>query len=222
MQPSRLQKLWSHFKDVSIENISSDFNEILQVVLSRGRYQLLTKNAIYSFGDLYSNYRKAFDAINIEQQKIDNVLILGFGLGSIPFMLENKYLQNYHYTAVEIDESVLYLANKYVTQHLKSPIEMLQADAFVYVMQSKQQFDLVCMDVFLDDKIPNQFETIDFLEGLKNQIAPNGILLLNRLYLTKTDKASTDAFFKNQFLKTFPEGNFLDVDGNWILTNRKI
>jgi spermidine synthase len=114
------------------------------------------------------------------------------------------------------------LANKYVTQHLKSPIEMLQADAFVYVMQSKQQFDLVCMDVFLDDKIPNQFETIDFLEGLKNQIAPNGILLLNRLYLTKTDKASTDAFFKNQFLKAFPEGNFLDVDGNWILTNRKI
>lgn len=222
MQPSGLQKFWSHFKDIYIESASSDFNEVLHVVLSRGRYQLLTENAIYSFGDLYSNYRKAFDKINIGQQKIDNVLILGFGLGSIPFMLENKYLQNYHYTAVEIDEAVLYLANKYVAQHLKSPIEMVQADAFAYVIQSEQQFDLVCMDVFIDDEVPNQFETIDFLEGLKNQIAPNGILLFNRLYLTKKDKVNTNSFFKNQFLKVFPEGNFLDVDGNLILTNRNI
>ena len=220
MKPSRLQKIWSHFNDIYIESTSSDFNEILHVVLSRGRYQLLTENAIYSFGDLYSNYRKAFDKINITQQNIENVLILGFGLGSIPFMLENKYQQNYHYTAIEIDEAVLYFANKYVTQYLKSPIEMIQTDAFAYVMQSNQQFDLVCMDVFIDDEIPTQFESIDFLEGLKKQLSPNGILLLNRLYLTASDKKKTDTFFKNDFLQVFPEGQFLDVDGNLMLTNR--
>jgi len=222
MKPTFSQTVRSHLFDVHIESASSSFNEKLTVLLCKGRYQLVTNNAIYSYGDLYTNYRRAFDKINITQFDIQNVLVLGWGLGSIPYMLEEKYEQNYHYTAVEIDEKVLYLANKYVTQYLKSPIESICSDAYPFVMESQAKFDMICMDVFVDDEVPEQFQHVGFLENLKQMLGENGILLFNRLYLTKKDKRLTRAFYENAFLKVFPDGDYIDVGGNWIITNRNL
>ena len=39
-------------------------------------------------------------------------------------------------------------------------------------------------------------------------------------YLTEKDKKATDHFYENIFLKIFPKGGYLDVQGNWILTNQ--
>ena len=220
MKPSLTQKLLSYVSDVPLEHTGSDYSEELHVVLSRGRMQLLTENAIYSYGDLYSNYERAFKALRLERFDIKNMLILGFGLGSIPFMLENRFKKNYHYTGVEIDETVIYLADKYVTQYLKSPIEMIQADAFGYTIQCQQEFDVVCVDLFIDDEVPSKFESEDFLFYLKKVLGDKGILMYNRLYLTKKDKKATVHSYNNIFLKIFPKGGYLDVTGNWILTNK--
>ena len=210
----------SHLADVPLEHTGSDYNESLHVVLSRGRFQLLTQNAIYSYGDLYSNYDRAFKRLPLDELNIQNILILGFGLGSIPYMLETKFKKKYHYTGVEIDETVIYLANKYVTQYLNSPIEMICADAFGYTVQADETFDIVCVDLFIDDEIPSKFESEDFLFYIKKVLGEKGILLYNRLYLTEKDKKATDHFYENIFLKMFPDGRFIDVKGNWILTNQ--
>ena len=222
MQPTRTQKWLSQIKDIHFETASSEYNEVLHVVLSKGRFQLLTNNAIYSYGDLYTNYKRAFDKVNLKELDIENVLILGFGMGSIPYMIEHLHQKKLHYTAVEIDETVIYLAHKYVTQYLESPIEVIEADAFAYVMQAQGQFDLICMDVFIDDQVPLTFERLDFLEQLKSLLGENGILMFNRLYLTKTDRRSTRSYYENTFLKVFEDGDFMDVGGNWIMTNRKL
>lgn len=211
----------SYVSDVYLEFAESDYNENLHVVLSKGRMQLLTENAIYSYGDLYSNYKRAFAKLPLEKLHIQNVLILGFGLGSIPFMLEKNFKQKYHYTGVEIDETVMYLANKYVTQYLKSPIEMFCSDAFAFAMQTDETFDIIAVDVFIDAEIPSQFEQVDFLEQIKTLLGDNGILLYNRLYLTREDKETTRNFYWNTFLSVFPDGDYIDVGGNWILTNGK-
>ena len=210
----------SYISDVPFEHTGSEYSEELHVVLSRGRMQLLTENAIYSYGDLYSNYERAFRKLRLSRRDIKNMLILGFGLGSIPYMLEKRFNKNYHYTGVEIDETVIYLADKYVTQYLKSPIEMIQADAFAYTIQCQQEFDIICVDLFIDDEVPTKFESEDFLFYLKKVLGEKGILMYNRLYLTKKDKVATDHFYNNIFLKIFPKGGYLDVKGNWILTNQ--
>lgn len=222
MKPTLSQIVKSHLFDVPIESTSSPFNAKLDVLLCKGRFQLVTNNAIYSYGDLYTNYKRAFDKINLSNFDIKNVLVLGWGLGSIPFMLEEKFKKIYHYTAVEIDEEVLLLAHKYVTQYLKSPIESICSDAYAFVMQSDATYDMICMDVFVDDEVPEQFQHQAYLEQLKKMLGDNGILLFNRLYLTKKDKRSTRAFFENTFLSVFPDGDYLDVGGNWIITNRKL
>lgn len=220
MKPSFIQKLLSYISDVPFEHTGSEYSDELHVVLSRGRMQLLTENAIYSYGDLYSNYERAFRKLRLSRFDIENILILGFGLGSIPYMLEKRFKKNYHYTGVEIDETVIYLADKYVTQYLNSPIEMVCADAFGYTIQCQEEFDIVCVDLFIDDEVPSKFESKDFLFYLKNVLGEKGILMYNRLYLTRKDKEATNHFYENIFLNIFPKGGYLDVQGNWILTNQ--
>jgi len=154
----------SYLTELHIESAPSEHNPHLYVSLRKGRYQLATANAIYSYGDLYDNFSDAFQTINLEG--IENALLLGFGLGSIPYMLEKKFHKEYYYTGVEIDENVLYLANKYVLPELHSPISLLPTDAATYVSYCQEQFDLICMDVFLDDTIPAIFETKTFLQQL--------------------------------------------------------
>lgn len=221
MQPNRYQRLLSYLSDVHFETLESDYNEWLSVVLSRNRFQLLTPNAIYSYGDLYSNFSKAFRALPLSANAPDEVLLLGFGLGSIPYMIEKRWEMLPRYTAVEIDDTVIYLAHKYVTQYLKSAISLVQADAYAFVVQDEGQYDLICMDVFVDDEVPPIFESEDFLVSLRERLTPDGILLYNRLYLTPADKSATERFFRRDFKSVFPDGDFLDVGGNWMLCNQK-
>lgn len=208
----------SFLTELHIESAPSAYNPHLYVSLCKGRYQLSTANAIYSYGDLYDNFRDAFQQLHLEGEK--NVLLLGFGLGSIPYMLEKTFQKNYHYTGVEIDENVLYLASKYVLPELQSPIALIPTDAANFVGYCQEQFDLICMDVFLDDTIPAIFETEDFLRQLSSLLMPNGILLFNKLALTDEDIAACEAFLP-LFLTCFPDGTVIKVKGNWIFLNQE-
>ncbi|MEL6942276.1 MAG: methyltransferase domain-containing protein, partial [Bacteroidota bacterium] len=185
-----------------------------------GRYQLSTANAIYSYEDLYTNFYQAFRQVSLPSDTSD-VLLLGFGLGSIPRMLEKQFQKTYHYTAVELDESVLYLAQKYTLPQLNSPIETICTDAYAYAVQSQQQYDLICMDVFLDDQIPEQFQSIDYLKALKKMLRSDGLLLYNCLAAKKEDQLASQQFYESKFVEVFPNGTYLEVDGNWILMNNK-
>ena len=213
------KKILSYVYEFHVESIAGDINDTLHVSYTQGRYQLSTQNAIYSFGDLYTNYYQAFEQINLDKYDIQNVLILGFGLGSIPLMLENNFHKNYNYTGVEIDEYVIYLADKYVTYALKSPIDIISTDALTFVKICQQRFDLICVDIFLDDVIPDDFQQQDFLESVKLLLTKNGIVLYNRLAQTEEDKKDSTFFFKEAFLPVFPKGRYIDVDGNWMFTN---
>lgn len=222
MRIPRWKRLLSHFVEFHIESAPSRLNPHLYVSLYKGRFRLCTANAVYSFADLYDNFNKAFQRLSLDGKPIEDVLLLGFGLGSIPLMLENKYGKRYRYTGVEADESVLYLAGKYTLPALYSPIELHCADALAFVQQTPEQFDLICMDVFLDDQIPEAFVQKDFLETLRALLRPGGVLLYNRLSATQADKRLSVAFFEEAFLPVFPDGEYWDLGGNAILIGREL
>ena len=207
--------------ELQVERAESAYNPHLYVSLKQGRCQLSTARAVYSYGDLYSNFSRAFLAMDLDRLPIRNVLILGLGLGSIPRMLEKVFNKSYHYTAVEIDEAVIGLAGKYGLHDLESGFELFEADALLFINQCSEQFDMICMDVFLDDLIPDQFETLDFLERLRDLLSPGGVLLFNRLAASRTDQSRSRTFFTEKFQKAFPSGTLLDVGGNYMLISRK-
>ena len=219
MRPSRWKKWLSYLTEFHIEDAPSDLNPALHVCLVNGRYQLCTENAIYSFGDLYNNFGDAFKKVRLEQLPGKEVLILGFGMGSIPILLEKKMAKKYHYTGIEIDEEVIYLASKYILDELQSSIALICADAAKWVDQCEQRFDLIAIDLFLDDVIPHVFEQAAFLRQVQGLLNPKGLLLYNRLAYTLNDVENARRFFKGQFKPVFEKGTYLDLEGNWMLVN---
>jgi spermidine synthase len=221
MKKSFFKKWWSYIQDVHVESVTSDYNKELHVVLSKGRYQLCTPNAIYSYEDKYTNFRDSFAAIKLDELQIENVLILGFGLGSIPYILEKKEGKTYNYIGVEIDDAIIYLAAKYGTPDLQSNIEIIQADAWQYVMQCYTKYDMICVDIFLGVHIPDVFLKRDFLEVLNEIISDKGVILFNHLALKKHEIILANLYFKDVFLKVFEDGAALPVKGNMMMISDK-
>ncbi len=222
MRPPRWKKWLSYLIELHIESAPSAHNPHLYVSLKNGRYQLCTANAVYSYEDLYDNFAQTFQQLNFSKLKGNRVLILGFGLGSIVQQLEQQFHQKYEYTGVEIDENVLFLANKYIVPELSSPLTLICTNARVFVELCQEEFDLIAVDIFLDDIIPDEFQQTDFLEKIKTLLTPNGLLLYNRLAYTKKDIQQNKDFFQSVFTKVFPNAHYLKVRGNWMLMNREM
>ena len=90
-----------------------------------------------------------------------------------------------------------------------------------YIVQSNDKFDIICMDVFVDDEIPDRLFSIDFLELLKERLNPSGVLLYNCLARSKADIDLAQRFLYDEFVHVFPNGGYLDVKGNWMLVSNE-
>lgn len=213
------QRLLSYLTEVPLQKQVGEYNPSLQVSLVRNRFQLSTENAIYSFDDLYLNFGKAFERVELPPDG-SRMLLLGLGLGSVPFMLERQFHRRYEMTAIEFDESVIGLAAAFTFPRLAQKVEVIHADAEIYIQTLEDNFDFIVVDLFLDDVIPPFFESEEGMEELKRILAPGGMLMLNRLYRSGRDKKRTDKFYQKVFRQVFANGTYLDVDGNWILLNR--
>lgn len=221
MKKPLLKKIWSYFDEVLIEESSSEFNPILEIILTKGRYQLATDTAIYSFEDKYDNFLKAFEAIDIKKINPNEVLLLGLGLGSIPFMLENIFDMRLQYTAVEIDEEICRLAEKYTLCHLESTFQVYPMDAKDYLKFYDQKFDMIAADIFQSSIIPSEFESIQFFEQLSDKLNENGIILYNRLADSPAHEKKNESFWK-RWKSFFPDADRVNTGTNIIYLNRNI
>lgn len=220
MRPSLRTKLASYFVDVKLEQTLSTYSGKLEVIYRNGRYALCTQNAVYSYDDLYVNFRDSFQQLDLDQYGIKNVLVLGLGLASIPLLLEKKFKKKYTYTLVEIDQKIVDLAIKYTLDELQSAYSVICIDALEYIKTCSQQFDLVAIDIFIDDQIPSAFESIQFLESVKKVLSPNALLMYNQLTYNDTLLSKTELFFQRKFKSVFPEAVFLSLSGNKMLLNK--
>ena len=214
---SKWKKILSYLYDIPLESVRGRDGVILNVCLSKGQYQLYTKHAIYSYGSRYANFYKLFKKMRIKESPPGEVLLLGMGLGSIPYMLERDFGVVANYTAVEYDEEVIALASKYVLGALNAPVSVLHTDAAAYVSYSEGRYDMICVDIFVDDVIPPVFQSISFLKSVQNLLAPGGILIFNRLYRDAHAKADTRRYYSSVFKQVFPEAQKIVLDLNAML-----
>ncbi len=218
MKKPFFKKFLSNFREVILEETGSKHNPLLLVLLYKGRYQLCTRDAIYSYEDKYDNFRTAFDQIQVGDKKINNVLLLGLGLGSIPFMLEKIYKLETDYVAIEIDEVICHLADKYVLSDLDSSVQIYPIDAMDYFNWYDHRFDMITMDIFQSAEVPHVFEQKDYLKTLKSRLNEGGILFYNRLSNTKEHDVKNKRFGKD-WMQVFPNGGTIDCKNNLIYIN---
>lgn len=207
MYISPLKKWLSYLYDINLESLNSALSGEIKVILSKGRLQLVANNAIYSFADLYYNFRKVFESIDFKKQSIQKVLTLGMGLGSIPYMLEKVFKVRALHVCVEIDADIIYLFSKYVASSIKSKIEIYNVDALDFFdRHNDKNYNLICIDIFIDDKIPSPFLEKIFLERVKCYLSKDGILIFNHLGGNTTSNTAAITYFEKIFKNVFPAG----------------
>lgn len=208
----------SYIYDVLIEKVSSPFNPILKLYLSRGQYKLVTTGAVYSFGKYYYNFSKSFEILKVDKREIKKVLILGLGMGSIIQILEQSFNVTAQFDAVEIDPEIIKLYNKYKIPYLHSNCNVINKDAISFLKDNNNKYDLICMDIFCDRRVPTEFETFEFLSSIKKALNKYGLILYNRLAIDQNDKIINQNFI-NTFQLVFPEASNIKLDYNWMLVN---
>ena len=105
------------------------------------------------------------------------------------------------------------LYKEFTQEKIKSQFNIVEDDGYDYLIKSNDKFDLICMDIFNDAKIPTQFSTIDFLKLLDKNLSAKGILIYNRLAESQQDVELNEQF-DLIFSKIFPYRKLLKLNTN--------
>lgn len=164
-----------------IEISKSEINPALEVVKLGDRLVLNSANANYSFGGLHRVFQKVFKKLKLNDRGIRDVLILGFGAGSIPSILQEEMGIKCSFTAVEIDPEVLRLGRSYFDIERYHDLELIEDDAAAFVSRNNKPFDMIIVDVYIDFEVPESCETANFVEDLDRSLKPGGMIVFNKL-----------------------------------------
>lgn len=187
----------------------SEINGTLEVTYIDGKKVLDTENANYSYGSLQKILEFGVSEINLKT--VENTLILGMGGGSVILSLRDKFNYKKNVVAVEIDPKVIQIAAKEFGITESKNQKIIEEDAFKYVENSNDVFQLIIIDVFVDLNVPNKFFEKDFCYNVSKLIDKNGFFIFNiGVNLNEeTDKSKEiiSHFGKNFEITTYPAVN---------------
>jgi spermidine synthase len=110
-----------------------------------------------------------------------SVLIIGLGGGTIPRALQ-ELVPEARIDVVEIDPAVVNVARRYFDLGESTKLNVIEADGRVHVkraLRGQQRYDLIMLDAFDHEYIPEHLLTQEFLEEVKSLLAPGGVLAAN-------------------------------------------
>ena len=204
------QKLLSYLIPINIHKQNSDINKTLEVTWNNGKLVLDSKNTNYSYGSLQRALKKGLRFIGFERIKnFEHILVLGVAGGSVIKTLVDEIKFKGKITGVELDKNVLELANHYFKLNEIENLELVNDDAFEFVLKTTEKYDLIIIDVFQDTVMPNFLFEDFFINHVNTLMNLNGFILFNTMVLTEKDKERNKLYrskFKEQYsLRMYPK-----------------
>ena len=115
------------------------------------------------------------------------ILILGLGGGSIPTALKTL-LPETEVDVVEIDPAVTRVAKRYFNFGETAKLRVTEQDGRVFVkrqLRAGRKYDVVLLDAFDHEYIPEHLLTREFLEEVKGILGPQGVIVANTFSLSR-------------------------------------
>jgi spermidine synthase len=116
--------------------------------------------------------------LNPEPQSI---LIVGLGGGTLPTVLSEIFPET-TVDVVEIDEAILRVAKEYFNFIESEKVKVFVQDARVYTKRAairNRKYDLVILDAFTGDYIPEHLMTVEFLQEVQSIMSDKGVVVAN-------------------------------------------
>jgi spermidine synthase len=171
-------KLASYFYPITIEKSNEPY--YLELVLSKNKLILNSNNANQSNEGLKQAFHQAFHQLGVYKKTYKNILVLGFGLGSVVELLQAKNCTE-NITAYENNPQVLTWLDKYYD------LENIQlhTDSAENLAHLESNYDLILVDLFLDNQCPEFLNNLAYWTQLKTHLSPSGMLIWNTLIPTQ-------------------------------------
>lgn len=217
------QKLFSYIIPINIYKKKSALSKSLEVTWNNGELVLDSENTNYSFGSLQRILRKGLKYIGFERiKKFNSVLVLGVAGGSVIRTLVDEIKYKGTITGVEIDEEIIKLAKDYFKLDKIKNLELVQDDAFEYVLKTKQKYDLIVIDIFQDTTMPNFLFEDFFINRIHFLLNLDGFILFNTMVLNEKDRVRNlkykSGFDAKYSLRMYPKVE----DHNELFTIKKL
>lgn len=130
--------------------------------------------------------RMMLGALYLQPQPRD-ILVVGLGGGTLPMTLRKLYPQA-RIDTVEIDPAVTRIASRYFGFQPDAAMTVAEEDGRVFVKRQLKQgrkYELVMLDAFDHDYIPEHLLTREFLLEVRGILAPRGVLAANTFSSSK-------------------------------------
>lgn len=152
------------------------------------------------------------------------ILIIGLGGGTLPTAMRN-HLPNAEIDTVEIDPAVTRVAEKFFGFRRDEKLRVHEEDGRVFVKKALlngAHYDIVMLDAFEDEYIPEHLTTREFLTEVKSLLTPGGVVVANtfsssRLY--DHESATYESVFGTFY--NLKEGNRVIWAQNGTLTDKE-
>lgn len=183
-----------------VEISNSPFNGEIRVVKSLAWGTYIQAGGITQSGGVVEKIWREV-AKNI-MSEAGNILILGFGGGSVAKILRKKFKYS-RIVGVEIDPVMLEMGKKYLgVSEIEANVYL--DDAFDWLIKNKgEKFDLIVVDVYKGKFFPRKFESDEFLDVIKSFLSKDGFLVVNKLYTSDLDVRKSALKFGEKLEKSF-------------------
>jgi spermidine synthase len=191
-----VKKIISYLYPVTVAKINSRITPGLEVRIENGKHVLNAQHSNYSFGTLHRVMLQSISAITIANNA--HVLILGMGGGSAISILHNLN-KHFKIDAIEIDKAVIKTASNFFGVSANKNLHIIEADAFLFVESCNKIYNLIIIDLFIDDEVPDAVFTKEFLFNCKKILADGGTIILNasipnKPFVKANDELITEVF----------------------------
>ena len=198
-----VKRLLSFLLPIKIHEKKSKYNKNLEITWNNGYLVLDSENTNYSYGSLQRVLKKGLKYIGYERIKnFESILVLGVAGGSVIATLKNEIQFEGKITGVEIDPTVVDLANQYFGLKEYDNFEIVIDDAFEYVLKTKEKYDLIVIDIFQDTVMPNFLFEDFFINRINFLLNINGFILFNTMALEYKDRRR-NAIYKSKFDRNY-------------------
>ncbi len=205
-----LRHILSYFIPMNIYKTNSSISKSIEVTMNNGTLMLDSKNTNYSYGSLQRILRKGLKYIGFERiQNFNSILVLGVAGGSVIKTLAEEIKCKAKITGVEIDPSIITIANTYFKLNEVKNLDIIIEDAFEFVLRTRETYDLIIIDIFQDTTMPNFLFEDFFIDRINALLNVNGFILFNTMVISPENEARNKSYItkfnQNFSIRMYPK-----------------